>query len=120
MSEVARIVKERPATVARTLRALGTGLSDLGDSLSWGECLLLLESAASDPSTPLGAELAGWAYTASLRDLISLSAQIGDPKAAKKLMPWALDAPGKAEGAATDEEVAMANAELEDSMVFAS
>jgi hypothetical protein len=46
------------------------GLSDLGDGFSWGEAKLLIEEAAADPGTAFGAELAGWAYPASLRELL--------------------------------------------------
>lgn len=94
------------------------GLSDLGDGLTWGEAQILIEEAASDPSTRLGAELAGWAYPASAPDLIALVAQIRDEKTAKKLMPWSLQV---ARGpAATPDEVAVAQADLESEIVFAS
>lgn len=102
--------------MARTLReTFGVGLSDLGGALRWGEARLLIEAAAGDPGTALGAELAGWAYPASIRDLISLTAQIGDPKASERVMPWALQRPATA---ATSDEVAVAQAELEDEIVF--
>ena len=74
----------------------------------------------SDPSTAIGAHLAGWAYPASMQELISISAQIGDPKQSKKVMPWAMPAPGKKKSDVTEDEVAIANAELEESFVFAS
>ncbi|WGD38473.1 hypothetical protein [Lysinibacter sp. HNR] len=94
------------------------GLSDLGDGLSWGEAKLLIEAAASDPGTALGAELAGWAYPASTSELISLSAQIANPDVAKKLMPWALERPGKKEAGASADEIAIATAELDAGIVF--
>lgn len=113
---VAQLIREHRPLVARTLReTFGAGLSDLGGALRWGEARLLLEAAAGDPGTALGAELAGWAYPASIRDLISLTAQIGDPKASKRVMPWALQRPATA---ATSDEVAVAQAELEDEIVF--
>ena len=104
--------------MTRTLReTFSVGLSDLGDGLTWGEAKILIEEAAADPSTHLGAELAGWAYPASTPDLISLVAQIRDEKAVKKLMPWALKvATGTT---ATPEEVEAAQAELEQGIVFA-
>jgi len=106
--------------IARTLReTFGVGLSDLGDAVSWGEAKLLLEEAAADPSTAFGAELAGWAYPASMRDLLSLAAQIGNKDAFKKVTPWAMQNPrGPAHGA-TSEEVAAAQAELDSGIVFA-
>ncbi len=95
----------------------GVGLSDLGDAVLWGEAQFLIEAAATDPSTVLGAELAGWSYPASTRDLIELIATIRDEKASKKLMPWALkiDAGQKADPV----EVAAAQDELTAGIVFA-
>ena len=102
-----------------TLRGYGTGLSDLGDRLSWGEAKTLLEEAAGDGGTALGAELAGWAYPASMPQLIALSAQIGDPKTARRVMPWAMDNPRrKKQNQATPDEIAAAQAELEAEFVF--
>ena len=93
------------------------GLSDLGGALTWGECQVLLQSAAEDPSTVLGAHIAGWAYPASMVDLISLTAQIRDKQAVRDLMPWS---PSLAQrDVATADEVATAVAELEDEFVFA-
>ncbi|OIU88662.1 hypothetical protein [Microbacterium sp. AR7-10] len=117
MIAVAQIIREHRGVAARTLRAFGVGISDLGDRLLWGEAKLLLEGAAVDPSTPLGAELAGWAYPASTLELLSLMAQIGDQKAAKKLMPWALP---KNEPTADAAEVAEAQAALDEGLVFSS
>ncbi|MGW9345586.1 hypothetical protein ACWGR3_28955 [Streptomyces albidoflavus] len=118
MIAVAQIIRERRGKVARTLReTFGVGLSDLGDGLSWGEAKLLIEEAADDPSTHLGADLAGWAYPAGFRDLLSLAAAIGNEKAARKVMPWALSL--KSDVKATPAEVAIATAELEDGIVFA-
>lgn len=112
---VAQLIREYRIPIARTLRGFGVGLSDLGGALRWGEARLLIEAAAGDPSTVFGAELAGWAYPASTKDLISLTAQIGDPKASKRVMPWALQRPASA---ATADEVAVAQAQLEDEIVF--
>lgn len=117
MIAVAQIIRERPATVARTMReSFGVGLSDLGDGLSWGEAKLLIEEAAADTSTHLGADLAGWAYPAGFRDLLSLAAVIGNEKAARKVMPWAMSL--KSEVKATPTEVAIAAAQLEDEIIF--
>jgi hypothetical protein len=95
------------------------GLSDLGGALTWGEAKILLDDAAADPGTALGAELAGWAYPASMRDLLSLVAQIGDHRVARRLMPWVLENPRREAGAkATPDEIATAEAELENEFVF--
>lgn len=64
----------------------------------------------------LGAKLAGWSYPASVPQILTLIAQIGDPKASRKVMPWTLRL--GAEPAATDEELAEATAALEDGIVF--
>lgn len=61
-----------------------------------------------------GAELAGWAYPASTHELIALTAQIGDAKAAKRVMPWAMQRASNA----TPEEVVAAQEQLEDGIVF--
>ena len=110
-------MKERPGTVARTLReTFGVGLSDLGDGLSWGEAKLLLEEAAADPSTALGAELAGWAYPASTLDLLGIVAQFGKKATEARLMPWQM-AEDRA-GQPTPDEIAEAEAALAESIVF--
>lgn len=93
------------------------GLSDLGDGLTWGEAKLLIEAAAGDPRTAFGAELAGWAYPASMPELLSLIAQIGDKNASNKVMPWVLAKAGS-RPTVTDEEMSLAQAELEDGIVF--
>lgn len=98
--------------------AFGVGLSDLGDGLTWGEAKLLIEEAAADPSTALGAELAGWAYPASTPTLLALIAQIGDRNASAAVMPWEMARPGAAEDRPTADEVAVAEAALEDGIVF--
>lgn len=117
MIAVARLIREHPAAIARTLReTFAVGLSDLGDRLTWGEAKLLLEQAASDGGTALGAELAGWSYPASLLQLLTLSAQIGDKNASAKVMPWALDLSRPER--ASDAEIAAADAELEEAIVF--
>lgn len=94
------------------------GLSDLGGAVSWGEARILLEEASADPSTAFGAELAGWAYAASMPTLIGIAAQIGDPKQSRKVMPWVLTSHRSGKPQATAEEVALAQAELEDGIVF--
>lgn len=94
------------------------GLSDLGDAVTWGEARILLEEAAADPSTAFGAELAGWAYPASMPTLIGIAAQIGDPKQSRKVMPWTLKNPRRTGPQATPDEVAAATAQLEDGIVF--
>lgn len=92
------------------------GLSDLGGALRWGEARDLIRAAAEDSSTAFGAELADWAYPASMPELLSVAAQIGDWKAARKVMPWAMARPGHT--TATEEEIAAAEAALEAGIIF--
>jgi hypothetical protein len=121
MIAVARLIREHRGPVARTLReTYGVGLSDLGGGLTWGEARTLIEEAAADGGTALGAALAGWAYTATTADLLNLIATIGDRKAAMKVMPWAMPNPRSSAPTASAEEIAKAQAELEDGIVFAS
>jgi hypothetical protein len=94
------------------------GISDLGDGLTWGEAKLLLDEAAADPGTALGAEMAGWAYPASLRELLTLAAQVGDWKSARKIMPWVMPDPRGTKQTASAEEIAAAQAVLEEGIVF--
>ncbi len=120
MIAVARLIRDHRGPVARTLReSFGVGISDLGGGLTWGEAHTLLVEAAADTGTAIGAALAGWAYPANLRELITLIATIGDRKASQKVMPWVMKNPRGDEPGATTEEVALAQAELEDSIVFA-
>jgi hypothetical protein len=78
-------------------------------------------SAAADPSTALGAELAGWSYPASVPEITQVlmsSAQIGRKatKAAGKLMPWALGA--KRRQTPTAREIAKAQKEIDEEVIF--
>ena len=100
------------------MRELGAGISDLGGAILWGEAKLLIESAAQDTSTALGAKLAGWAYPASMPDLLTLVASIGNERAAKKIMPWTLGRKTDTDKATAD-EIAAANAELEAGFIVA-
>lgn len=113
------MIHSHRGSIAVTLRGYGVGLSDLGDGVTWGEAKTLLEQAAADGGTAFGAELAGWAYPASIPQLLSLVAQVGDWKAAKKVMPWAMESIPKRTTQATADEIAAADAELEAEIVFA-
>ncbi|MGN7861453.1 hypothetical protein ACTJI8_12805 [Microbacterium sp. 22303] len=117
MIGVAREIREHRGTIARTLReTFGVGLSDLGGALSWGEARLLLEQAATDTSTCYGAELAGWAYPASMLDLIGIVGQHGKGALDARLMPWQMAEDAKQKP--TVDEVAVASAEFEDEILF--
>ncbi|MEX8031678.1 hypothetical protein AB6V29_01435 [Microbacterium sp. 20-116] len=122
MIAVARLIREHRDAVVWTLRAsCGVSISELGDGLTWGEAHSLLTRAAGDSATALGAELAGWAYPASMPELLTILISAGGEKALVKAamgaMPWAMKTPRGSD--ATAEEVATAQAELEDSIVFA-
>ena len=81
----------------------------------WGEARLLLEAVVSVTSTVLGAKLAGWAYPASMPELLQLASGLSE-KASKRVMPWAMDVPGRSSASA--EERAAAEAELEAGFVI--
>lgn len=98
-------------------------MSDVGtEALCWGETRDLVMSAAGDPSTALGAEMAGWAYPATTPQIIQAlmtSAQLGRDgmRVAKSLMPWEM---GKALAAApTASDVAKALSEIDQEVIFA-
>jgi hypothetical protein len=93
------------------------GLSDLGDAVSWGEACVLVKRAAADPSTALGAEMAGWAYPASMPELLTMIAQIPSKAAAKAVMPWSMKVPQE-QAPATPDEIAEASAALDADFVF--
>ncbi len=53
-------------------------------------------------------------------ELLQLAAQIQDPKAVRRVAPWAMPSPRKQKAdQATPDEVAQATAELEAGIVFA-
>lgn len=117
MIGVAQEIQRNRGSIARTLReTFGTGLSDLGGALGWGEAKLLLEQAATDPSTWYGAELAGWAYPASMLELIGVVGQHGKGALEARLMPWQMGE--DASKVATPDEVAEASAEYDTEIVF--
>lgn len=94
------------------------GLSDVGGAVTWGETRDLIEQAAADGSTYLGAELAGWAYPASTLGLLTLIATVGDPKSSRPLMPWVMKNPREERPSSTPDEIAAAEAALEAEFVF--
>lgn len=112
---VAQLINNHRGPIARTLReTYGVGLSDLGDGITWGEARLLIEEASADPSTALGAKLAGWAYKATMPELLSIAAQLG--KNAAEVMPWSEKF--KRPEQATPEEITVALAELDTEIIF--
>ena len=87
-------------------------LWDAGLAVPWAEMISLARSAASDPSTELGAAVAGWSYPASMIDLLGIVADFG--RQASKVFPFKQTRPS-----ASADEVAAAQAELEESIQFA-
>lgn len=117
MIGVAQQIREHRGTIARTLReSFGVGLSDLGGALSWGEMKLLLEQAAGDVSTWYGAVLAGWAYPASMVDLLGIVGQHGKKAFEVRLMPWQIAE--DSDKVATPDEVQVASAEFDAEIIF--
>lgn len=107
--------------LAPTLRAqFGVSIDDIGDRISWGEARDLVLSAAADTSTEFGASLAGWAYPASLIELMQLSATIADNKAFQSAAPWTMgeELRRRAAEQATPDEIAVLDAQLDEEIVF--
>lgn len=108
---------------AVALRTYGLSIMDIGsDRLTWGEAYLLLKAAATDTSTRLGAELAGFAYPASMPQLYMLLATISDRDAAMSIMPWSVREreEQKKAHAVTQSEMDVAAAALDAEIVIAS
>lgn len=72
----------------------------------------MIDAAAADPSTTLGAHMAGWSYKATTPELLMLAATAG--KRSAEIMPWAIRTPEQSSPA----EVAAALEQLEDEIVF--
>lgn len=78
MTTVAGVLADHRDAVRATLRAtFGVGLADVGGPITWGEFLALVRVAANDPRTYLGAALAGWAYPASMAEIVTIAANTG-------------------------------------------
>lgn len=97
-------------------------MSSIGtEALPWGEARDLVLSAAGDPSTALGAEMAGWAYPATMPELIQTlvtAAPLGRDGmgAIRALMPWEM---GRALAAVpTAADVAKALSEIDQEVRF--
>ena len=87
-------------------------------AVSFGEAAALAEIAASDTSTRLGAELAGWAFPADMRWIIDMSARHG--KESKRLMPWTLGEAQREREALrpSAEDIAEAEQALDDNIII--
>lgn len=113
---------EHPDTLTATLRGCyGIGTGQKGPGLL-GEAVCLTRHAMADTSTPLGAEVAGWAYPVGMNDLFLLAASIKDRKTFEKATPWAVqaDIEEKARYEVSPEEREQALRELDAEIKFTS
>lgn len=104
MTRLVRLAHEYPAELYGTLRArYGVSWAQVGQpSLPWHEAALLIEDALADPSTSLGAAVAGWFYPARVTDLALILALGGE--AAQDAMPFAMDPSAKQSAPSDDDD----------------
>ena len=116
MTWAASVARTHPTELHSTLRdRYGVSWTWAGTTaLPWPEAIHLVHAAAEDPSTALGAAIAGWDYPAEVTDLMLILAVGG--KAAEALMPYAHKHTAKAQAApaqpALADEVAAAEADM--------
>lgn len=85
---VAQKYRDHPDEFITTMRSFGVSLHDLGGTLSWAELLALTTMAANDTTTYLGAAIQGYAYRASVPDLVTVAANTG--KRSEEVLPWGM------------------------------
>lgn len=116
MTWAASVARTHPTELHSTLRdRYGVSWTWAGTTaLPWPEAIHLVHAAAEDPSTALGAAIAGWDYPAEITDLMLILAVGG--KAAEAFMPYAHKHTAKAQAApaqpALADEVAAAEADM--------
>ena len=95
---VAQKYRDHPDEFIATMRtSYGVSLHDLGGTLSWRELLAFTTMAVNDPTTYLGAAVQGWAYRASVADLVTIAANTG--KRSEQVLPWGMAEQAKAAAA---------------------
>ena len=99
MTWAASVARTHPTELHSTLRdRYGVSWTWAGTTaLPWPEAIHLVHAAAEDPSTALGAAIAGWDYPAEVTDLMLILAVGG--KAAEAFMPYAHKHTAKAQAA---------------------
>ena len=116
MTWAASVARTHPTELHSTLRdRYGVSWTWAGTTaLPWPEAIHLVHAAAEDPSTALGAAIAGWDYPAQVTDLMLILAVGG--KAAEAAMPYAYKHTAKAQATpaqpALADEVAAAEADM--------
>ena len=116
MTWAASVARTHPTELHSTLRdRYGVSWTWAGTTaLPWPEAIHLVHAAAEDPSTALGAAIAGWDYPAEVTDIMLILAVGG--KAAEAFMPYAHKHTAKAQAApaqpALADEVAAAEADM--------
>ena len=116
MTWAASVARTHPTELHSTLRdRYGVSWTWAGTTaLPWPEAIHLVHAAAEDPSTALGAAIAGWDYPAQVTDLLLILTVGGE--AAEAFMPYAHKHTAKAQAApaqpALADEVAAAEADM--------
>lgn len=98
----------------------GISVDDIGDLVSWDEADALTHSALEDTATPLAAAFNGWAYPASMPQLLQMAMSAPSRKAFESMAPWTLgrDQKRRREQEISDDDRKKALAHLEASVVF--
>lgn len=81
--------EHRPAAVV-AFRRLGISVDDVGEVVSWSEAISILQHELGDTTSPLFADVQGWAFPASHAELLQMAAAAGGGNKAKRVMPWTL------------------------------
>lgn len=107
-------MRAHPAAFAVTMRRLGVSVAAIGSTVSWAEAYDLVVGALEDTSTPLFAAVSGWAFPASMPELVAMAGAASSPGAVEALMPWTIGAEleRRAAMAVSPEEEAAALREL--------
>lgn len=94
----------------------GISSRQIGKTVTYGEAWQLVQAALEDTNTPLCASVAGWAYPATLIQLLQLAATIGDQS--DKLMPWRMKHPHTDHPTFNDTEIEQALREIDDELII--
>lgn len=91
MTWVRDIARAHPDEFVATMRAdFGVRLHELESDADFAELVAFTRVAVSDPSTRLGAAHQGWAYRASIPELVQVATGLGEK--AEEHLPWGMAA----------------------------
>lgn len=98
----------------------GVGVDSIGTEVSWEEADALTRAALENTATPLAAAFNGWAYPASMPQLLQMAMSAPSRKAFESMAPWTLgrDQKRRREQEISDDDRKKALAHLEASVVF--